>query len=439
VEPKPPDTHQSGAELDRLRSEYERLGRQLGALLRIGQALSSVSSLDRLLQLVADEARILAGATLSTIMLVSEDGESLELHAISGQSSLQQDRPTVRIAGSLTGRVVSDCTPIFCDDVQAEPLFQQPELARRENLRGLLAVPIMHDGVVTGVVCVYTQGPPDRGTRSTDLLTAFASQTGAAIASARRLEQVLDTENMLRQSERMALLGMMAAELAHEVRNPITVIQMLMTAMSEDQSLPEHVRDDLAMVMTKLQDIERIVSRSLDLASAQDDDLQPVHLPEVVDTVLKLLDHRLRESLVKVERDFNHLMGRVMADRGQVQQVLLNLLLNALEALKQNDQAGREKIVRISLRETARDGQQGVEASMRDNGPGLPMELSGRVFEPFVTGRRKGTGLGLYICNKIVQKHLGVLRSQNNHDGPGCTMTFWLPQRHAPHRAAEEA
>ena len=420
-----------------LREVLARQARQLDALLQVGQALSSISNLERLLQMIADESRNLLDAALASIFLVTDDGEGLQLAASSGVSQMLYTRHRIPIEGSYTGIAVRECRPLVCNDLQTEPRFLQRDLATLENLHGLIAVPIIFENMVIGVISIYSQGPPHEPERSLLLLSGLSSQAGAAIASARRMERIIQTENLLRQSERMALIGMMSAELAHEVRNPVTVIQMLMTAIYEDPSLSENIREDLSLILNKLQDIERIVSRTLDLASSQESDIEVILMPEVVEDVLRLLDHRLRENHVRVERDFVAAMPRVSADRAQIQQVLLNLMLNALEALRANDAQEREKLVRITLRETSRDGQPGIEVALRDNGPGLPHEISGRVFEPFVSGKRRGTGLGLYICSRIVSKHLGVLRAQNNSDGPGCTLTFWLPIHHAPKNTSD--
>jgi signal transduction histidine kinase len=453
-EPDPSITESDGMESPAQVAELlARQARELDALMQVGQALSTETRLRPLLHMVADEARHLTESRLCTILLLSDDDETLERNAVSGQvTSKAWEIQQIPVVGSLTGRVIINREALLVPDVQQEPEYRQIEFAQAENLHGLLAVPILYDQYVIGVISLYTEGPPVEESRVRTLLSAFASQAAVAIQSARRLEHIVETEQLLRHSERMSLLGMMSAELAHEVRNPITVIEMLLHAVHDDPQLPEASRGDLQVALDKLNEIDSIITRTLDLAASPGADGETTSLAPLADEVIELLRHRFDEHGIQIDRDYVHAMPPISAVSGQIRQVLLNLMLNAYEVLKNNSEqeiASEPNImnalqgesirqqtpkhrVRIALRETAFNGQDGIEASIIDNGPGFPEDLLQRAFEPFVTGREKGTGLGLYICNKIIAKHLGHMRVQNNESEPGCCISFWLPTHHDP-------
>ncbi len=238
-------------------------------------------------------------------------------------------------------------------------------------------------------------------------------QSAAAVLA--RLRQ---TERDALRAEQLAWVGQMAAGLAHEVRNPLMAIKLLVQAAAERRGVFRG--RDLQVLEEEIVRLEQIVSGFLDFARPPRLDPRPVDVKELaqraVDGVRARAD--LQAVAVRVEADPGPAVAS--ADANQVRQVLFNLLFNALDA--QPD--GGHVTVRVGM---ARDpaGDPAVVVAVADGGPGLPPDLSERVFEPFVSTKESGMGLGLSICRRIAETHGGGLTAVSSQSGT--TFTLRLP------------
>jgi len=183
---------------------------------------------------------------------------------------------------------------------------------------------------------------------------------------------------------------------------------------------PAHA--DLETIVQQTERISGIIRTLLDSVRGQKPEVQPVDLGALLPQLTSLLAHDARRRGVAVESVVPRVLPRVAADPGQLQQVILNLLVNALDATPAN---GR---VRLEARGHVDAGRAGVAVTVSDTGPGVPAGLERRVFEPFFTTKEpgQGTGLGLSISRDIVREHGGRLELESR-DGAGATFTVWLP------------
>ncbi|MGH7324105.1 MAG: ATP-binding protein [Candidatus Rokuibacteriota bacterium] len=235
-------------------------------------------------------------------------------------------------------------------------------------------------------------------------------------------ERALDLERQLRQAAMLAVAGKLASGIAHEVGTPLNIISgraefLLKTALPES---PE--RRDLEIIVRQIERISKIIQGLLDSVRAQKPEIQPVAVHEFVQEFLPLLRHAARRRGVTLTAAMPEAVPAMLADPAQLQQVVLNLVLNALEA---TPAGGR---VAISARQHDRNGQPGVAVAVSDTGAGIPAEQLPRIFDPFFTTkpRGKGTGLGLAICRDIVRAHGGDIEVASQA-GAGATFTFWMP------------
>ncbi len=231
-----------------------------------------------------------------------------------------------------------------------------------------------------------------------------------------------EMQTKLAQAERLAAVGELAAGVAHEVNNPInTVINC--AQLIQDGDAPG---ENCATIIEEGQRIAEIVQSLLQFARDDRDRPQPTSLDDVVQRTLRLIAENLKRHGIGLEVAVPEHLPQVHARPQQIQQVLLNLLINAKDALVNAAQDHRR--VRISA--AARD--RGAELVVADNGPGVPEKLGARIFEPFVTTKRArgGTGLGLSISKSIVEGYGGTL-TVDSAAGHGATFRVWLPE--APH------
>jgi signal transduction histidine kinase len=229
-----------------------------------------------------------------------------------------------------------------------------------------------------------------------------------------------DTQAALIQSEKLALTGRLAASLAHEINNPLqTSIGCLGLAdemlNDEDSELSVYIN----MAMEELQRSARIVKKLRDLNRNTDiKDKEPIDLQEILDGVLVLTKNRLYDRNIVPVYPYQGPPPILSASKDQIQQVLLNLVMNAIDALPEGGN------IYLDILHT--DDPQGFTVKIRDTGVGMTKEVMENLFDPFFTTKEEGLGLGLYICKRIIGDHNGKL-SVESEPGQGTEFSVWLP------------
>lgn len=246
----------------------------------------------------------------------------------------------------------------------------------------------------------------------------LANQASIVLENAYRREQLSIMEETLHKTERFSLLGTLAAEIAHEIRNPLTIINLMLDGLS-DNVKDTRAEKDFRTIREKIQRIENIVDQTLDLSREGNLELESVGINEVVKEVMLFLAYKFQKSDVEIVTSFSQSLPQVEINRGQVHQVILNLLLNAVEAMPSGGK------IHIATRLTTDDIPK-ISLTIRDTGTGIESKHLENLFEPFYTTRAEGTGLGLFISQKIVQKFNGTL-SCKSKKGQGSTFKVLLP------------
>jgi two-component system, NtrC family, sensor histidine kinase HydH len=229
------------------------------------------------------------------------------------------------------------------------------------------------------------------------------------------IEQVVERlgqrEREILRAEQLAAVGQIAAGVAHELRNPLTSIKMLVQAGCEETEARGMPADDLRIIEQEIRRMERCLQTFLDFARPPKPERKPLALATVVDRTLDLIGGRAKKQGVAVEFDAPEAPLIVEADGEQFQQVLINVALNALDAMPRG---GRLAIKLYSAADNS------VELRVEDSGPGIPPHIAPRLFEPFVSGKETGLGLGLVISRRIVENHGGTITAANRPDSGAC-------------------
>ncbi|HXY10171.1 MAG TPA: PAS domain S-box protein [Terriglobales bacterium] len=232
-------------------------------------------------------------------------------------------------------------------------------------------------------------------------------------------------------AEKMVAVGQLVSGVAHEVNNPLTAILGFADLLLENPEIPESARKDLRVILQEAQRTKQIVQNLLSFARPMPPQRKPIELNAILDRTVQLRAYDFHSHGVEVLEHLDKDLHLVVGDSHQLQQVFLNILNNAYDAVRNTGRAAR-----IEIRTTNLDHL--VEVIFRDNGHGI--ESPERIFDPFFTTKDigKGTGLGLSICQGIVREHGGEIFCHNNTDGVGATFLVRLPavQESAPVRAA---
>lgn len=242
-------------------------------------------------------------------------------------------------------------------------------------------------------------------------------------------QQALEkNKELLQYSNKYAVLGKVAPTVAHEIRNPLAAIKMLIYSMKEQNDIPESIRPDLNIISSEIDRMEGFIKNFLKFSRQADPVLIHINPVDVLQEVLQLLMPRIKKNEIAL---YNRTIGStqlVAADPGQLKQLFMNLIINALEVIPQ----GGSLIFDAALHE-AHVGKENHKATIflmiriEDSGPGIPEKVMKHLFEPFIKGSDQGVGLGLSISQNIANMHNGWIEALNKPQGSGAVFKVFIP------------
>ena len=395
------------------------------SLASVSRTINSTLNLDEALQAITREAGVLMRARMCSLMMLDESREWLDLRASHGAGEAYINKPRLAVADSLLGVVVRRKKPLQVANVQESSRYQHVEVARCEGLISLLSVPLIFAGRAIGTLSIYTGRPHSFSNEEISILSALAELSAIAIEKARLYERVVDVEEQLRQNEKLSALGLLAAEVAHEIRNPLTVMKLLYHSL--DLKFPEGDprAKDARIIDAKIEHLNKIVEQILAFARTTEPKLAPVNLNELVDELGLLVRHKLANQKIRLVRQLRPDLPAVMGDAPQLEQAFLNLILNAAGAMPGGGTLTvASKAIRLP-RSNPRATHVTVE--FKDTGGGMSKEVQKRAFTAVLgTTKAKGTGLGLAIVGRIIETHHGNVRIKSQI-GSGTTIRITLP------------
>jgi nitrogen-specific signal transduction histidine kinase len=236
----------------------------------------------------------------------------------------------------------------------------------------------------------------------------------------RRLEQA---RAEAQRSERLAALGQLSAGLAHEIRNPLGVIKGSAEMLTQKLKDSSPLATELAgYISTETNRLGALVTRFLDFARPLHAELAPQEVTTVLDRALYTVAALRKGTPVRVEKKYATGLPAVPLDESLCEQAFINIVQNAYDAMGEDG-----GVLRVSVENARANGHSGVEARIADTGPGIPVELQEQIFNPFVTTKKTGVGLGLSIVSKIMDGHHGSVRIEGSRDTKGACFVLFFP------------
>jgi signal transduction histidine kinase len=371
------------------------------SLASVSRTINSTLNLDEALRAITREACDLMRARMCSLMMLDESREWLDLRASHGAGPAYLKKPRLTVEESLLGVVVRRKKPLQVSNVQVSTHYQNVEVARKEGLVSLLSVPLLFAGQAIGAMNVYTGRPYNFSNEEIQILSALAELSAIAIEKARLYERIVDVEEQLRQNEKLSALGLLAAEVAHEIRNPLTVMKLLYHSLNLKFPEQDPRAKDTKIIESKIEHLNKIVEQILDFARTTEPKFAPVNLNELVDELGLLVRHKLANQDIRMVRQLQPDLPSVMGDAPQLEQAFLNLILNAAEAMPDGG----------TLTVKSRVSKSRVTIEFKDTGDGMSEELQKQAFTAVLsTTKAKGTGLGLAIVGRIVETHHGIVQ-----------------------------
>jgi len=396
------------------------------SLASVSRTINSTLNLDEALRAITREACELMRARMCSLMMLDESREWLDLRASYGAGSNYIKKPRLSVEESLLGVVARRKKPMQVANVQTSGRYQNVEVARQEGLVSLLSVPLLFAGQSIGTLNVYTGRPYNYSNEEIKILSALAELSAIAIEKARLYERIVDVEEQLRQNEKLSALGLLAAEVAHEIRNPLTVMKLLYHSLDLKFPDDDPRAKDNRIIEAKIEHMNKIVEQILDFARTTEPKLAPVNLNELVDELGLLVRHKLANQNVRLIRELQPDLPFIMGDAPQLEQAFLNLILNAAEAMPEG---GTLTIKSHEVQPKAKGTQPAsIVMEFKDTGKGMSPDVQKRAFRAVLsTTKAKGTGLGLAIVGRIIETHRGSIQIKSKVER-GTAIIITLPK-----------
>jgi len=238
------------------------------------------------------------------------------------------------------------------------------------------------------------------------------------------LTEVRRLEEKIRESDKMASIGSMVAQLAHQIKNPLSSIKTFTELLPEKFEDEEFRNRFFSLVSGEIKRIDRLITRMLNLGRVDANQYKAVSIQKLIKDVLLSFDLQLRERNIKIELTHDAPLPLIRADRESLKEVFSNILINSIEAMPSG---GRINI--STRRKEDRNTEKALlEISITDEGGGIPKSHLRRIFDPFFTTKHRGSGLGLYVCYQIIKTHQGEINVRNTDSGANFTISLPIPE-----------
>lgn len=413
-------------ERKRAEQEVRRRNRELMVLNSIGQTLSQALELADLLGRSLRQVTELFGLDMASIYLLEEKtGTVRRVAAVGHHSDYVRHFPSTVIQPDLLNHIRAvHATVLAAQSLPLPPVFR--DLLQRENVLAAHIVILWSKNRMVGCLLVGSRTLREFTPADLNLLAAAGTQFAAAIEKSllyqearQAYENVRRTQEQLLQSEKMAAVGQLISGVAHELNNPLTAILGYSQLLASNCEIGVRAAEYLEKLHKQAQRTHRIVQNLLSFARQQKPERLLVNLNQILDDTLALRDYDLRINNIQIHRNLAAGLPLAAADPHQLQQVFLNILNNAVDAVLEKSQRGEIWI---------RTGIEGRNLIVEFTDSGSGVQDPSRVFDPFYTTKPvgKGTGLGLSICYGIITEHGGTVEVRNSPPR-GATFAVKLP------------
>ena len=399
--------------------------------------LMETLDIDEILRLVLEGVTKNIGFDRARLYLVNERMNLLECRMAVGIDEERIKGITLRLdpEDSIVARSIFEKQSFIIPDASKDPRVN-PVLKEKFNLHSLVVIPLFAKEKTLGAIAADFVEPNKNITKEAlDSVMVFAQQAGLAIHNAfmyqelktfsQQMEEKIQkttadlrkTEAQLIRSEKLAALGQLAAGFAHEIRNPLTSINILIHSMREKPPSGDSYKEDFKVIEEEIHRINEIVDQFLRFAKPAPPLLEKTEVSSIFEETLQLLRPQIEKQLIVVEKEFQPL-PIILIDREQMKQAILNLLLNAIQAMPGGGH--------LTLKGQNSEDGQWIHLSIQDSGVGIPGEDMNKLFDPFFSTKEGGIGLGLSIAHRIIDQHRGKIEVESV-PGKGTLFTVWLP------------
>lgn len=401
--------------------------KETNALYRINQGMVALNT-DELLADVVDLLQKNFGYYHVQVYVIDSKTGDFIFQAGSGEigRKLKEQNTRLPAGAGIIGYAAEISSPFFTNNVDEVMFYIRNRLL--PDTKSELAMPVKIGGQLFGILDIQQSPPRTFTERDLQLVSTVADQLAVALQKAdlyedlqTSLQHEKEVRDQLVQNERLAVMGRLLASVSHELNNPLQAIQNALFLLKAEQALSLQGRQDLEIVLSETDRMATMIERlRATYRPTLAEDFKPVQINNIVEDVYALVSTHLRHNNVAFEFYPEPALPMIPGLADQIRQVILNLFMNSVEAMKDS---GR---LSVGTKYIEPDGE--IFLSISDNGTGIDQSILPNIFDAFITNKERGTGLGLTITYDIILKHQGRISAENNPDR-GATFKVWLPTK----------
>lgn len=381
----------------------------------------SINSLQAVLNAVVIKFTEVLNAKGALLRILDEETGQFEIRAECGMEKSYLSKGLVTPEKMLPHFMETHQAHVI-KDIWNSPRVEYPREAWENGIRMMVDVPIALGDQAVGIIRIYFSDQQDLSDTDLDFIITVADQCACVIERIKYMENQQNKFNQLAiRMEKMSSLGRMAAGIAHEINNPLAGILLYSSNLSKKVPKDGPVKEGLEIIMKETQRCKGIIQDLLEFARDRESEKSEVDVNSIVETAVDILDNEFLCQHVKVEKKLADNMIKINLDKNQIEQVIINLLLNALEAVEANKGM-------VMIKTSIDQPQNRIYIEIEDNGCGIPHENVENIFDPFFSTKSNGTGLGLSVSYGIIQSHHGEIKVFSE-GGQGTRFTIELPIR----------
>lgn len=319
------------------------------------------------------------------------------------------NRKSEEIFGKKREEVLNqDCQEVLNLNVDGKSLFKKCLLEKKNIAREII---LDEKGLKKKILDI-----------NTSFLTDESGEITGVVAVIRDVTEIKDLNEEVARHKRLAALGKLSAGIAHEIRNPLSSIRGLAQFVYNSFSKTDERKEDLNTIIQEVDRLNKLVVQVLDFAKLKKPNLARFSLNDLIRKIAELFKLEIKDKQIKFSLELSPDISQIQADEDQVRQILMNVIINAIQAIP------KEGEIKIKTKKALLKGEPAIKLIIEDSGIGIPEKDFTQIFDPFFSTKEKGSGLGLSIAYKLIEAHRGEIKVESK-EGEGTKFVIFLPQK----------
>ncbi|MEJ2660306.1 MAG: ATP-binding protein [Desulfobacteraceae bacterium] len=400
-----------------MQERAKRIETFYNAFREMSTLMHSSNKVEELLELAVWKATELLDAKGALLRLLNLETQELEVSAAYGLSDAYLAKgPVTRT--NIINDVYSQNKAIIIDDIQNDPRVQYPREALNEGVRLFLDLPVTFQNGLVGILRVFFSEARKFFDEEIDFAVSLAQLCSCAIEKARLIEcQQIRYDQLALHTEKLSALGRMAAGIAHEINNPLAGI-LLFSSNLVKKAAQGPMKEGLEIIVRESQRCKIIIQEMLEFARDRQPQKRSADLNRIIEKSLTILENEMRLRHIQLEKCLSEELKETLLDENQLVQVFVNLLINAIQAINEKG------VIIVGTRNDPKG--ESIVAEIFDTGCGMAKENLDKIFEPFFSTKKEGSGLGLAVSYGIIQNHQGRIEVESQ-EGESTRFRITLP------------